>query len=191
MKIKQTLPNLHLICSKDNLRPQLGYVEFDFAKRTMSATDAHVALIVDMNQYFEEIEPQDIGTIYVHMNDYKFMCKKDVEYIHLNMKDNSFLCEGKTKTLAGFKTELDTKFPNIEVVIPTEEMRAIGDVRFGLNIGVLTSLVSVFDKYKKIIMTPTRPHRAIRVDIQTAGGSYSQTDSHKLAYGCIMPVIID
>jgi hypothetical protein len=157
----------------------------------MSATDAHVALIVDMNQYFEEIEPQDIGTIYVHMNDYKFMCKKDVEYIHLNMKDNSFLCEGKTKTLAGFKTELDTKFPNIEVVIPTEEMRAIGDVRFGLNIGVLTSLVSVFDKYKTIIMTPTRPHRAIRVDIQTAGGSYSQTDSHKLAYGCIMPVIID
>jgi len=190
IRIKQNLPNLHLIAGKDALREAMQYILFDFDKRIMVAVDGHVLAVVHMNPYLDDIE--ETGQWYIHHQHFKKLCKKDIEYIALNTESDYILAVGKSKEQIDVKRSLGDylKFPNYEPVIPEPNQKPLDEVVLaGLNVGVLSNLLQTFDKYNTIVFNPYEYNKGIRFDVRTNVDEYrSQEEQIELAYGVIMPV---
>lgn len=172
---------LHLICGKDNFRPNMNHVLV--TKEYCVATNAHVLGAIPTYQIFaEESEKIPESGILIHSEDWKKISDSTMTNLVVGNDTIEIIYRKKPSGLIKFHTNgKDYTFPNWKAVVPDKvdkEEFTINAIRLNLKLGSLlqdalggNTLILQFESDKK----------AVRVDVQ----------EEPERFGCIMPMLIN
>ena len=155
-QIFSSLPQMHVACGKDPLRPAFTYVQikkFDEGKQGpagwyAAATDAHILVWIRLSDYMNTEFFDQLNETELHLpaKDWKLLCK--AEYIDiasdgltLELFDRKHSNIGYVRFLAQDKME---RFPTWDVVIP--EIGLIGVEFIAFSPTLLNRLTTILDR---------------------------------------------
>lgn len=151
-----SLPQLHVACGKDPLRPVFNYVQikkFDEGKQGpagwyAAATDAHILVWIRLSDYMNTEFFDQLNETELHLpaKDWKLLCKAEFidiasDGLTLELFDKKFNNIGYIRFLAQDKME---RFPTWDVVIP--EMGLIGVEFIAFSPTLLNRLTTIMDR---------------------------------------------
>lgn len=172
-KVKKVkLPQMHLVCSDDELRPSMQYVEV--TKENVTATNAHVLVTHNTKNIFSEQFIEAIPDIfYIHRKHWAQLCKPHIQITY----DDGLITQHLDGYKNVFKPEIEPhwKYPAWRSIIPNKlERQPIDSI--GLSPKFFDRLqkamilpgeierfeLSFFDKTRAILITvPTYDSKAI------------------------------
>lgn len=131
-KTKRTMKtlNYHLLASNDDLRPSMQYIALQTKDYTV-CTDANILMYAPFHDVFgveptEALETLLEQTIYIHKDEYKKIANKDIADVQVDENRNELrFIENKkwTTYTVRYETELDSKYPNWEAVLPDQNSK--------------------------------------------------------------------
>jgi len=151
-----SLPQLHVACGKDPLRPAFTYVQikkFEEGKQGpagwyAAATDAHVLVWIRLSDYMDTNFFDQLNETELHLpaKDWKLLCKAEFidiasDGLTLELFDKKFCNIGYIRFLAQDKME---RFPTWDVVIP--EIGLIGVEFIAFSPTLLNRLTTILDR---------------------------------------------
>lgn len=155
-QIFSSLPQLHVACGKDPLRPAFTYVQikkFEEGKQGpagwyAAATDAHILVWIRLAEYMNTEFFDQLNETELHLpaKDWKLLCKAEYidiasDGITLELFDRKQCNIGYVRFLTQDKME---RFPTWDVVIP--EMGLIGVEFIAFSPTLLNRLTTILDR---------------------------------------------
>lgn len=112
------LPKLHLICSKDELRPAGNYVQI--TRKDLRATDYTCLAIIPNDQTGLNVEELPEEAIYLHRESYKTLTASSIVNIVYDRNNDQFVAYHKGSKPATIVpvSVMDERYPDFEPLIP-------------------------------------------------------------------------
>lgn len=188
MKIINQIPKLHLLVSKDRLRPAMMHVHIKAG--IVSATDAHVLVSMPMELLFERTEETELffkGEMFIEAKEFKKICNPKSSFIVIKES----LCQIEVKNerwetmdIALFKTDVGAKYPDVANVVP--DIKDNDKIPYiGVNAEKIAQFHNVFGKYCNLKMMFFGEHKPILI-VPYFDGEYREE-----IRALIMPIMLN